>query len=287
MGEPSYKLITKTQKKMKQITTFATTHQSLGSHNLFHKRVCEAIEQQTPSALKIEAYAPKYKELEAQEDLIVNRPKAQDYTVQLAELDKKRDNAAGVILTVVRAHTTSIIGEKRTAALQLNAALTAYRGVSTNAYRKETAALLGMVRTLKDAMYAPLVTTLGLDDEVEALETANADFDALYVKSEADGAARKELEAIDTRALRTEIDALYQQIVLTVNAFAIAAPTDEINAFIDGVNGAIYRAEQEMGKSHTTGSAPDGGGDDGGESPDPIEPGGGEGDGGESPDPIV
>ena len=126
---------------------------------------------------------------------------------------------------------------------------------------------------------------LHLDDEVEALETANNNFDTLYIKSEADGAARKELEAIDTRELRSQIDALYQQIVLTVNAFAIAAPTDEINSFIDAVNGAIYRAEQEMGKSHTTGSTPTPG-DDGGEAPDPIEPDDG-GDDGESPDPIV
>lgn len=270
---------------MKQITTFATTRLTLGSHSLFHKRVNENIEQQTAAELKIEAYASKYKTLVSQEEMIVNRPKAQDYTVQLSELDYKRDRAVGVIMNIVSAHTTSIIEEKRTAALQLNAALSTYRGVGNHAYRKETATLFGMLRTLKDSTYAPFVTTLHLDDEVEALETVNNNFDTLYIKSEADGAARKELEAIDTRELRSQIDALYQQIVLTVNAFAIAAPTDEINSFIDAVNGAIYRAEQEMGKSHTTGSTPTPG-DDGGEAPDPIEPGDGDDDG-ESPDPIV
>ena len=257
---------------------------------MFHVRVKQHISQQTAAKLKIEAYASKYDALVTQEDQIVNRPSQQRYTVKLAEADKKRDNAIGVILNIARAQTSSVIAEKRSAALELYAAISTYRGIGHDSYRKETAQILGMMRVLKSDEYAPFVTTLGLDDEVEALETANADFDALYVKSEADGAARKELEAIDTRALRTEIDALYQQIVLTVNAYAITAPTDEINTFIDGVNGAIYRAEQEMGKSHTTGNAPDdggddGGGDDGGESPDPIEPGGG--DDGESPDPIV
>ena len=71
-----------------------------------------------------------------------------------------------------------------------------------------------------------------------------------------------------------QIDELYSQIVLVVNAFAIAAPTDAINTFIDTVNGAIYRAEQEMGKTHSTGTPADPTPDEGGETPEPGDDGG-------------
>lgn len=253
---------------MKQIQLFALTSMTLGGHSLFNQRVVEAIGEQA-AELKIEAYAPQYIALVEQEALIVNRPKAQDYTVQLGDLDVVRDHGAGVMTNVVRAHTKSIIPEKREAALQLDAALSAYRGVGLAAYRKETAELRGMIRVLRDEKYAPLVTLLGLDDEVDALEAANNDFDALYVKSEAEGAQRQAIEAIDTKTLRRQIDELYAQIVLVVNAFAIAAPTDAINTFIDTVNGAIYRAEQEMGKTHSTGTPTDPTPDEGGETPEP------------------
>lgn len=258
---------------MKQIQTFALTSMTLGGHCLFNQRVVEAIGEQA-AELKIEAYASDYAALVAQEALIVNRPKAQDYTVQLGDLDVVRDHGAGVVTNVVRAHTKSIIPEKREGALQLDAALTAYRGVGESAYRKETAELRGMIRVLRDEKYAPFVTLLGLDDEVNALEEANNNFDALYVRSEADGAQRQALEAVDTKELRKRIDGLYGQIVLVVNAFAIAAPTDAINTFIDTVNGAIYRAEQEMGKSHSTGTPADPAPDEGGETTDPDDEGG-------------
>lgn len=258
---------------MKQIQTFSLTSMTLGGHNLFNQRVVEAIGDQA-AGLKIEAYATDYAALVGQESLIVNRPKAQDYTVQLDGMDITRDHGAGVVTNVVRAHTKSIIPEKRDGALQLDAALSAYRGVGTAAYRKETAELRGMIRVLRDEKYAPLVTLLGLDDEVDALEEANDNFDALYVKSEAEGAQRQALESIDTKELRKRIDALYGQIVLVVNAFAIAAPTDAINTFIDTVNGAIYRAEQEMGKSRSTDEALDPTPDTGGETPGPDEEGG-------------
>ena len=75
------------------------------------------------------------------------------------------------------------------------------------------------------------------------------------------------------------MDACYQQIVLVVNAFAIASPSDELDAFIDSVNGLIYRTQQEASHSHSTsGSTADTGTDTPEPTPEP-EPGGGEDEG--------
>ena len=71
---------------MKQIQTFALTSMTLGGHSLFNQRVVEAIGEQA-AELKIDAYATEYTVLVEQEALIVNRPKAQDYTCLLYTSD--------------------------------------------------------------------------------------------------------------------------------------------------------------------------------------------------------
>lgn len=268
---------------MKQIVPISLTSPPVGTHLEFHTQVNKYLLQATAAALHVEAQAAQYAALLEQEAAIVNRPSAQRYTQQLADADLRRDHGAGVLMNIIKAQVRSLDNEKKTAALQLKSIIDSYRNVGDQSYMKETAQLRGLVEALRSAGNAPLVTVLGLDAEVDLLEEANTAFEELHRLSQADAQQRQALEAIDTRELRGRVDACYQQIVLLVNAFAIASPSDALNTFIDSVNGLIYRTQQEDNHSHSTGdgSTLDPGMDTPEPEPEPEEPDGGdEGEGG-------
>ena len=272
---------------MKQIADFSCSGLTVGSHLDFHMAVLGYITSYTPAKLKIEQLVPQYQTLLGKEQQIVQRPTSQRYTQQLSELDGRRDDALSVITGLIKAYTRSLKNDKRTAALELKSVADPYWYIARNAYQKESQQIIGLLAALELPENKAHVATLGIADEVESLKEAQEAFAAVYEKSREDATARMELESVDTRELRASVDAAFQQIALYVNANTLLSPTDDLTGFVDKVNGAIYRARQEAGQSHTTGGKGDGGSDSG-ESPDPIQPGGGGDDGdGESPDPIV
>ena len=273
---------------VQQITQLATTHMTLGAHNKFNIDVNNAIIQATAAALRVENYATLYAQKIEEESRIVNRQTAMASTVDVSAADRQRDRAVGVIMNLTNAHTTSIIAEKADAAKKLRQLLAPYKGIGNHAYQKETAEINGMVAVLTTGDGATYAATLGMDDEVDALEQANAAFEEAYTRDQEEAATLAALQSVDTKELRAQVDALYQQIVLTVNAVAVLQPTDEVTAFIQKVNGIIYKAEQEMGTSTASKPLPDSPGTgDGGGTDTPTDPdAGGDGDDGEGGSPL-
>lgn len=273
---------------VQQITEVATTHMTLGAHNKFNIDVNNAIIQATAAALRVENYATLYAQKIEEESRIVNRQTAMASTVDVSAADRQRDRAVGVIMNLTNAHTTSIIAEKADAANKLRQLLAPYKGIGNHAYQKETAEINGMVAVLTTGDGATYAATLGMDDEVDALEQANAAFEEAYARDQEEAATLAALQSVDTKELRAQVDALYQQIVLTVNAVAVLQPTDEVTAFIQKVNGIIYKAEQEMGTSTASKPLPDTPGTgDGGGTDTPTDPdAGGDGDDGEGGSPL-
>ena len=86
---------------------------------------------------------------------------------------------------------------------------------------------------------AEAVATLGLTEEVEAVREANAAFDTEFQKKTEEMSARMVQSDVKSEDAVAEANALYQDIVQTVNAYAIVQPTDEINTFIASVNGLV------------------------------------------------
>ena len=80
---------------------------------------------------------------------------------------------------------------------------------------------------------------MGLTEEVEALREANAAFEAKFLEKTEEMSARMVQSDVKSEDAVAEANALYQDIVQTVNAYAIVQPTDEINSFIASVNGLV------------------------------------------------
>ena len=146
-------------------------------------------------------------------------------------------------------------------------------------YSKETAEIKGMLGVLQAEDNQAAVSLLGLDDEVTALAEANAAFEAAFKGKQQEKSTRMDVEDLESEQVVGQANALYEQIVQTVNAYAIVQPTDKLLAFIDDLNGVVGVYADIVDGTTSDGSTPDGSGST---DPEPTpEPGGeDEGEGG-------
>ena len=236
-----------------QIKTFGMSRMTIGSCSDFHTKVNDCITANTPAALHITEKATAYSAASELLASIVNRERAFVATATLAEADDVRDRASGVIGQVVNAYLTSPVAEKKAAATLLDAKMSPYRGIRKHEYTKQTAETRGMLAML-DAE-AEAVAALGLTEEVEAVREANAAFDTEFLKKTEEMSSRMTQSDVKSEDAVNEANALYQDIVQTVNAYAIVQPSDEINTFIASVNGLVGTYSSIAGSASKGGSA--------------------------------
>ncbi len=254
----------------KEIKDFGITHLTLGATCNFHKKVKKEIDASGVAALHVEEEITLYEASIENLRKVVNRQMAFAATVSLAETDEERDYLIGVINGVVNAHLRNPLKAKREAAVKLSADLAAYAGIARHEYTKQSSEVEGMLAVLARPEDAAALTALSLDEEVEALRAANEAFEAAYDIKITESTARNPQREADSRELREAVNAAYQRIVKKVNAYALIQPTDEINDFIERVNGIVALYANIAGGSASGGDTTE----------DPTTPGeGGEGEG--------
>ncbi len=254
----------------KKIKSFPLSQLTLGATCDFHAKVKKAVDASGAAALHIESLDSGYSGVNVNLQSVVNRQTAFVATLSLKETDAWRDRLTGIINGVVNTHLTNPIEAKRAAATRLKAVLSPYTGIGKHEYAKQTAEVKGMQAVLTLPENAEAIAALHLDEEVTELQKANEAFEAAFEGKITEAVARDPQKELDSKELCDEANALYGEIVETVNAYAIVQPTDEINDFIDRVNGivAVYT------------SIVDGSASGGGSTPtEPTDPSEGEGEG--------
>ena len=259
----------------KQVNNFNKTRLPIGTQTNFHKKVLTLIGTTTAAALHVEGLEPQYEAAVATLSSIVNRPTTYVATQSRQDVDDRRDRFVGVIHQIINAHKTNPIAEKQAAAATLGALMAPYRSIARHQYAKETEEINGMLAVLE--ANPEETALLGLTDEVAGLKEANEAFEAVIDEKIAEEQARQAVSDTDSKEATSAANNLYDQIVLTVNAYAIVSPTDEIEGFIDQLNAtvAVYAAMiDSTPSSPTTPGEPEepDGGDDTGEPTDPTEP---------------
>lgn len=250
---------------VEQIRSFGMTKMTVGSSCDFHTKVAQFIDQTGSDLLHIKTQAPVYKEKTELLQSIVNRQLGFVATADMKKADRKRDNAAGTIYAVTTDYKTSPVAEKQEAAEFLDPQLSPYRGIRNHEYTKQTAEIKGMLAILALEENMDALQTLGLTEEVEALREANTAFETAFLAKGVEMNAKSQLSDIDTKTLLNETNALYQEIVKIVNAYAIVDTNAGIREFIANVNGLVGIYSGIAGSSQSGGSAPEG---DGAEFPD-------------------
>ena len=232
----------------KQIQSFGMSAMTIGACSNFHTTAVKYINEATPAVLHIEDKSPAYSESSDTLASIVNRKRAFITTPQMRSADKTRDAALGAISSVVNALVTSPVDERRSAAELLSQQLSPYRGIRAHEYK---------LAMLEEADNAAAITTLGLQPEVDALREANAAFEEAFDARNEEVSAMVNQKSISSADAVAEANRLYQEIVQTVNAYAIVQPTEELNAFIDKMNGLVGSLASVSGSSASGSEGPD------------------------------
>ena len=93
------------------------------------------------------------------------------------------------------------------------------------------------------------VTLLGLDPETAMLLKANQNFEKIFLEKAAEASEKAKLRALNSDTLVKEANSLFESIVDVVNAYAIVQTSDEIENFIEKLNGIIEVYASEAGSS--------------------------------------
>lgn len=237
----------------KQIQTFSVSNLLVGSHYDFHYDVYSYIVASTPEALHVETQTPVYQDKLATQLELINRNRRVAKTQELAELDHERDRWLGQITAAIDTAALSPDATVAATGKQLQNILSPYRGISGNEYTKETSQIRGLIRDLGTDAAVDLIDALSLGQTVQKLRQANNAFNAKYDERVTSEATRSRSE-VTTDENRKAIDATYNSIVQIVNAFAIAATTAVIDAFIDKVNARIDLAKGVVSRQRAGGS---------------------------------
>ena len=230
-----------TTSNVNQIATFNKSHLTNGSHLEFHNGINTALTIGTPEALHVEALADQYATLLDTEKTLVNRATAFVATTAMKEANMRRDRAVGVLLNTVKANLSSGIAKKRDAAIALNALWAPYHGITDHEYTKEGSEIDGMIAAASTPDAGKHIATLGLADDLEELDSANAAFKSAFGTKTTETTTRAPQTSTSTTDIRRQVDACFDQMVQTVNAYAIVQPTKEITAFIGTANALIQQ----------------------------------------------
>ncbi len=222
-----------------QIKPFGMSQMTIGSSSDFHSKVVSIIKNDSPEVLHVENKIAAYISVTESLASIVNRRRALASTAQLKEADDTRDSAVGIIRSVTKACLTSFVTERKEAAQRLSLELAPYKNIRNHEYTKETAEVKGMLEVLDKKDNEKAIATLGLNAEVVALREANAVFELLFIGKAIEVSERMPQSDINSDEVVAEANALYTDIVQTINAYAIVQPTDKIKDFINLLNGLI------------------------------------------------
>lgn len=248
---------------VKQIKTFGISRLTIGATSDFHNKVNSLITAVTPSVLHIIEQADAYTAAVTLLSTIVNRSTSFVATAGMKDKDKARDNFVGLISNVVRAHKTNPIAEKHAAAIRLDAELAPYRGIGEHEYSKQTSEVKGMLTLLALEENAAAIELLGLKNEVKGLADANKAFEDEFISKAAEATGRQMQTGLSSKEIVAKTNDMYAQIVQIVNAYAIVQSSDEIEKFIDDLNGFVTVYAGIAGTSTSGGSAAGGSGGSG------------------------
>ena len=171
---------------------------------------------------------------------ISKQSRTSNETAQISEIDKQADELIVYIFEALRSAMKSPIATRRTAATELYNALKPYNGIYELAQRQEVQAIKGMLVDLAKENLAAHVTTLGMNDEVDALSDVATQYEAALEQR-----SINQVNVLGTsKEVRKTMDELYDYITTVAFAFSVAEPSEELDNFVKTTNRLIDDARK-------------------------------------------
>lgn len=231
-------------------------------HASFHSRVLTRLKAMSSLAL-IHVDNDLLADYEETTAVLVDRNREGTGTVKtldLSEIDTKRDEAVSCVTHTVEAAEWSPLTEVKAAALLLKPVIAPYKKIQTEANDAETILIDGLLNDLHKAEYAAAVTTLHLDEVLDALEELNEQY---REGTEARANERLANQREATKTVRRHEDEVYQRICELIYASELLCTEpmqlpdiiqiiQEINIIIDESNASYNRSKGQKNSGKNT-----------------------------------
>lgn len=206
-------------------------------HYQFMVDVANGIKKATSAALQLDTVYPAFTTAFAKLNATLLIDQGSVKTEQITALDLTRDRTWSALNERVKASLLSPIEAEVIAAKAVKRVFDLYGSVRNMSYNEESAAITNLIEDLEKTKNAADCTTLGITAWVAALKQQNIDFQAMLESRNVELAGK---DSGDVKAVRDEIDPVYQNIVKRINAqvaLEIATPVTE--TFIRELNQRI------------------------------------------------
>jgi hypothetical protein len=191
---------------------------------------------------------------------IVNYDKAMlqiqksDETEKIVHADKLRDNVISAMTRQLSVFELSEDDNEILAYKSLTSLFKTYKGIQTWNFEEETNAIDNLVTDLNNSKYQPSIDLLQMTNLVTRLTTNNTAFKTLFSGRTQETAGK---EVFDTKKLRAQISATYNDMITYVLAMAKVKNTNEFNKSLDIINAVRkYYADLLAKRKAVTSTAP-------------------------------
>lgn len=167
---------------------------------------------------------------------IVNQSRVSNETAKLATLEKERDEAVVYFNAEVSNQRKSPIPAIKEAANALYNETHVYVGIQTLPDQQETQKINGLLADLDKPENKAHVAALHQTEVIEALRTANKQFEVLTASRTTAKAANKTDNA---KTVRTRLEPLFDDMMTISFVYSVAFPSEEATAFITNMNALI------------------------------------------------
>jgi hypothetical protein len=169
------------------------------------------------------------------ETKLVDAARASSLTKQLEEADAHVDRDIVGINAVISAALHHFNPDVVRAAGELQLRLKAFGRIDSKSYEEESMAVTLLLGDLT-SNFSLQVELLGLQDWVDDLTAANAEFDSLFEQRNTELADRPSEKLVD---VRKKIDGFYHGIIDRLEAVVVLEPSSEKNEFVRKLNEEI------------------------------------------------
>ena len=260
---------------MKEILKVNLNNARNAEHYQFHSDVLSIVTAEVAAAQKIDSLRSDYVALFEKENTAFIQNRAYESTKEIEAKDRERDDLFLYIKQTVDSNLYCPVANKKAAAEKLAFAMKPYRSANSKAFAENTAQVTNLVLDFQSEAYAGYVQLLGLTEAVAQLQTANDEFNAVYMGRSGEKLVRASSE--NMKSIRPKVDAAYRTLASAVNALyqvnsliTRSANTEaELGGVIDGVNALIVQLHQTL-SLRGAGNAADVGADDN-VSPDGVD----------------
>ena len=203
-----------------KISGLALARLKNAEHVAFHSNVRTAIENADPEEMGLASvvYNP-FRQAINQEQDIVNKAQASPYTAEMVAADQKRDL---VFRRIYRKLQLCELEDENSTAHKANnvvqkSLLSKYPSSTPSlAYQEASATYTGFVLDCRNLLSSEEVKAIGIDGDLDDLDSANQRFCRMYQERVAEKAESQNLSP----RLRAVTDEAYERLTITLNAMA-------------------------------------------------------------------